>query len=55
MQVKRDEALKVTPDEEESEWCKVLLGAGSEWSPKFPGYIAGAIEAADMARAVLDG
>jgi monoamine oxidase len=28
-------------------WSECLLGIGSEWAQQFPGYIAGAIEAAD--------
>lgn len=29
-------------------WCNSLIGIGSEWSPQFPGYLAGAIEAASL-------
>lgn len=29
-------------------WCGCLTGIGSEWSPQFPGYLAGAIEAASL-------
>ncbi|VVP71453.1 flavin monoamine oxidase family protein [Pseudomonas fluorescens] len=29
-------------------WAGRLIGIGSEWSPQFPGYIAGAIEAAAL-------
>ena len=30
-------------------WSDCLTGIGSEWSPQFSGYIAGAIEAASLA------
>lgn len=30
-------------------WSDCLMGIGSEWSPQFSGYIAGAIEAASLA------
>lgn len=33
---------------ESSPWAARLIGIGSEWSPQFPGYIAGAIEAAAL-------
>lgn len=29
-------------------WAGRLVGIGSEWSPQFPGYVAGAIEAASL-------
>ncbi|PAU65866.1 amine oxidase [Pseudomonas sp. PIC25] len=29
-------------------WRGCLMGIGSEWSPQFPGYVAGAIEAASL-------
>lgn len=29
-------------------WCGRLTGIASEWSPQFPGYLAGAIEAASL-------
>lgn len=32
----------------EGQWRDRLMGVGSEWSPQFPGYIAGAIEAARL-------
>lgn len=36
-------------------WAGCLTGIGSEWSPRFPGYLAGAIEAADIGvQALLD-
>ncbi|AFT90198.1 flavin monoamine oxidase family protein [Paraburkholderia phenoliruptrix] len=36
-------------------WCGRLVGVGSEWSPHFPGYVAGAIEAASLGvRALKD-
>ncbi|SPO28833.1 uncharacterized protein UTRI_05148_B [Ustilago trichophora] len=44
--------LPATPDAS-STWHSVLIGAGSEWSPAFPGYIAGAIDAADRALAMI--
>ncbi len=53
VQAKRVGALKVTPDEDESQWHELVLGAGSEWSPTFPGYIAGALDAADRAMTAL--
>lgn len=28
-------------------WCHRLFGVASEWSPRFPGYVAGAIDAAE--------
>ena len=34
-------------------WCGRLMGVASEWSPQFPGYVAGAIEAASLAVAML--
>lgn len=37
-------------------WQGRVLGIASEWSPQFPGYVAGAIESAELgARAVLHG
>ena len=30
-------------------WCGRLTGIASEWSPQFPGYVAGAVEAASQA------
>lgn len=33
----------------EGEWCGCLRGIASEWSPEFPGYLAGAVDAADRA------
>ena len=33
----------------EGPWAGRLWGAGSEWSPEFPGYLAGAVEAAGRA------
>lgn len=48
------EPLQAAPDAS-SVWHRALVGAGSEWSPAFPGYIAGAIDAADRAFAVLTG
>lgn len=30
-------------------WCGRLTGITSEWSPQFPGYVAGAVEAASLA------
>ena len=30
-------------------WCGRLTGIASEWSPQFPGYVAGAVEAASLA------
>jgi monoamine oxidase len=36
-------------------WAKRLTGIGSEWSVRFPGYVAGAIEAAHIGvHALLD-
>lgn len=32
----------------DSDWYGRLVGIGSEWSPQFPGYVAGAIEAARL-------
>jgi len=32
----------------EGDWRGRLVGVGSEWSPQFPGYVAGAIEAARL-------
>jgi monoamine oxidase len=29
-------------------WCGCLTGIASEWSPRFPGYLAGAVEAAGL-------
>jgi len=29
-------------------WCGRLTGIASEWSPQFPGYLAGAVEAARL-------
>ena len=29
-------------------WCGRLTGIASEWSPQFPGYVAGAVEAASL-------
>jgi monoamine oxidase len=29
-------------------WASCLTGIASEWSPQFPGYVAGAVEAADL-------
>lgn len=34
-------------------WCGRLTGIASEWSPQFPGYVAGAVEAASRAVQVL--
>jgi monoamine oxidase len=28
-------------------WQSHLIGIGSEWSPQFPGYLAGAVDAAE--------
>jgi monoamine oxidase len=39
-------SLETTVDS--SPWSGRLIGIGSEWSPQFPGYIAGAIEAAAL-------
>lgn len=33
---------------ESGPWSGCLTGIGSEWSPRFPGYVAGAIEAASL-------
>jgi monoamine oxidase len=33
----------------EGPWRDRLIGIASEWSPRYPGYVAGAIEAADLA------
>jgi monoamine oxidase len=30
-------------------WRECLTGIASEWSPQFPGYVAGAVEAAGLA------
>ncbi|MBB5212419.1 flavin monoamine oxidase family protein [Microbulbifer hydrolyticus] len=30
-------------------WCNKIVGIGSEWSPQFPGYVAGAIDAVNRA------
>ncbi len=36
-------------------WAGVLAGVASEWSPQFPGYVAGAVEAAALAvRSMLE-
>lgn len=32
----------------DGDWRARLVGVGSEWSPQFPGYVAGAIEAARL-------
>lgn len=34
-------------------WRDRLIGIASEWSPRFPGYVAGALEAAHLGVAVL--
>ncbi|MBP6763190.1 MAG: FAD-dependent oxidoreductase [Thauera sp.] len=34
-------------------WCGRLTGIASEWSPQFPGYVAGAVEAASLAVQML--
>ncbi|SPO28005.1 uncharacterized protein UTRI_05148 [Ustilago trichophora] len=47
------EPLPATPDASSSAWHNVVVGAGSEWSPAFPGYIAGAIDAAERAFAII--
>jgi len=41
----------VTPNASimEGDWRGCLLGIASEWSPQFPGYLAGAVDAADRA------
>ncbi|WP_333983571.1 flavin monoamine oxidase family protein [Ectopseudomonas khazarica] len=39
-------APKASP--ETGPWFGCLTGIGSEWSPQFPGYVAGAIEAASL-------
>lgn len=36
------------PHAAEGPWVKRIRGVASEWSPQFPGYIAGAIEAATL-------
>lgn len=36
----------ITPDA--GPWASRLIGIASEWSPRFPGYLAGAIEAAGL-------
>ena len=38
---------------ESGPWRGRLTGIGSEWSPRFPGYVAGAVEAADRGVAAL--
>lgn len=40
-------ALPITPTEHP--WKNRLIGIASEWSPNFPGYVAGALEAAHQA------
>lgn len=40
-------ALAPMPAPETGPWAGYLVGIGSEWSAQFPGYLAGAIEAAD--------
>lgn len=37
----------------EGPWCGHLTGVGSEWSSRFPGYLAGAIDAVERAVASL--
>jgi monoamine oxidase len=37
------------------DWAQRLYGAGSEWSSTFPGYVAGAVDAAKAAVASLEG
>ena len=39
-------SFSLEPTFDTSPWAGRLIGIGSEWSPQFPGYIAGAIEAA---------
>ena len=34
-------------------WAGCVAGVGSEWSVSFPGYLAGAVEAAEMGVARL--
>ena len=34
-------------------WRNKLIGIGSEWSPQFPGYVAGAIDAVNLAMIAL--
>lgn len=34
-------------------WRHALTGIASEWSPQFPGYVAGAVEAAELAVRIL--
>lgn len=36
-------------------WRERLVGIASEWSPRFPGYVAGAVDAAERGVAVLFG
>ncbi|MTV39027.1 flavin monoamine oxidase family protein [Duganella radicis] len=38
----------------EGDWLGCLRGIASEWSPQFPGYLAGAVEAADRAIETLN-
>lgn len=45
------QAPAVTPDT--GPWRTRLIGISSEWSPRFPGYLAGAIEAASLGLAAL--
>jgi monoamine oxidase len=40
---------------DEGPWKGRLVGAASEWSPSFPGYVAGALEAAQHAVGALNG
>ncbi len=50
----RKTQLQITPeDKEQSEWNNVVYGAGAEWSSKYPGYIAGAIDAAEQVFAAI--
>lgn len=35
-------------------WHRRIVGIASEWSPQFPGYVAGAIEASDLGIGLLD-
>jgi monoamine oxidase len=37
-----------TPSAADGAWRGCLTGIASEWSPQFPGYVAGAIEAAGI-------
>ena len=39
-------SFSLEPTFDTSPWAGRLIGIGSEWSPQFPGYIAGAIEVA---------